>query len=195
MKQQTSLIAFLAIILSSHSLASDVDPSQLEHQKRTPQGLYLSAREAYQLKQAKGDKALFIDVRTQSELEFVGAATTMDINIPYELNDFSQWDETKSRFRKPANSAFTLGVEAAIKSRQMGKTTPLILMCRAGKRSAKAAKLLSQAGYQYVYTVVDGFEGNMAKTGSHKGQRSVDGWKNAGLPWSYKLVKETMYFE
>jgi hypothetical protein len=26
------------------------------------------------------------------------------------------------------------------------------------------------------------------------GQRIVNGWKNAGLPWTYKLVKAKMYF-
>jgi hypothetical protein len=26
------------------------------------------------------------------------------------------------------------------------------------------------------------------------GRRSVDGWKNAGLPWIYKLDREKMYF-
>jgi len=41
-----------------------------------------------------------------------------------------------------------------------------------------------------VYTVVDGFEGDVAKEGPNAGKRVVNGWKNAGLPWSYRLEKE-----
>jgi ParB family chromosome partitioning protein len=37
-------------------------------------------------------------------------------------------------------------------------------------------------------------KGDMAKEGPKAGQRAVNGWKNAGLPWSYKLDKAKMYF-
>jgi len=53
---------------------------------------------------------------------------------------------------------------------------------------------LTDLGYTKVYTVVDGFEGDLAKTGPQAGQRVVNGWKNAGLPWSYKLDKSKLYF-
>jgi rhodanese-related sulfurtransferase len=49
---------------------------------------------------------------------------------------------------------------------------------------------LSEAGFAQVYTVVDGFEGDVAKEGPNAGKRVVNGWKNAGLPWSYRLEKE-----
>ena len=32
-----------------------------------------------------------------------------------------------------------------------------------------------------------------AKAGEEKGQRTVNGWRNAGLPWTYKLDKMKMY--
>lgn len=57
----------------------------------------------------------------------------------------------------------------------------------------RAANLLSQLGYLNVYSVVDGFEGDVAATGPKQGQRVVNGWKNADLPWSYKLDKDRMY--
>jgi len=44
-----------------------------------------------------------------------------------------------------------------------------------------------------VYSVVDGVEGDLAKDGPKAGQRVVNGWKNAGLPWSYTLEKKKMY--
>ena len=54
---------------------------------------------------------------------------------------------------------------------------------------AKAANLSAQLGYSQVYSVLDGFEGDL----SPDGQRTVNGWKNAGLPWSYKLDKTRLH--
>ena len=70
----------------------------------------------------------------------------------------------------------------------------MLLICRSGDRSARAANLLSQLGYTSVYTVVDGFEGDAVAAGEKRGQRIVNGWKNAGLPWSYDLGKARAYF-
>ena len=53
--------------------------------------------------------------------------------------------------------------------------------------------MLDGKGYEKVYVVVDGFEGGTLKDGPKKGWRLKDGWKNSGLPWSYKLNKEKMY--
>jgi hypothetical protein len=44
-----------------------------------------------------------------------------------------------------------------------------------------------------VYTVIDGFEGDVGKDGPQAGQRVVNGWKNDGLPWTYKLDKDKLY--
>ena len=56
--------------------------------------------------------------------------------------------------------------------------------------ASRAADLLSDSGYKRVYIVVYGYEGEM----SDKGRRTVNGWKNSGLPWSYELDKQKMYF-
>lgn len=58
-----------------------------------------------------------------------------------------------------------------------------------------AAKRLKEDGYTKVYNLVEGFEGDTSKAGASKGQRVVNGWKNAGLPWTYKLDKNKMYIE
>ena len=76
----------------------------------------------------------------------------------------------------------------------MGKDDTIVLICRSGKRSAKAASLMAKAGYTNVYHLVDGYEGDKANEGPSKGQRVVNGWKSAGLPWSYKLQKEQFSF-
>jgi rhodanese-related sulfurtransferase len=71
--------------------------------------------------------------------------------------------------------------------------SPVVLICRSGDRSAAASNLMAEAGFKTVYTVVDGFEGDLAADGPNAGQRVVNGWKNAGLPWSYRLEKSKMY--
>jgi rhodanese-related sulfurtransferase len=50
---------------------------------------------------------------------------------------------------------------------------PLLLLCRSGARSHYAAHLLTQAGFQRAYNILEGFEGGQP------GQ----GWRAAGLPW------------
>lgn len=50
--------------------------------------------------------------------------------------------------------------------------------------------VLRRSRYTKVYSVVDGFEGDL----SAEGRRDVNGWRKAGLPWSYKLDKAKMYF-
>ena len=195
MKYFASMLAALFMLGASPVQAGDVDPTTLSKKKQTPQGLYLTAKEAYTLVNNEGEKTLFIDVRTPAELEFVGAPKEIDANVPYMFNDFNEWDEKKGRYKKVPNSNFTVAIEEELVRKALGKNDKIVLMCRSGSRSAKAANLLSQAGYKNVYSVIEGFEGDKIKMGEKKGQRTANGWKNAGLPWSYKLKKDKMYFE
>jgi len=169
--------------------------SDIPDKKRTPQQLYLNAREAFSMKNELGAKALFIDVRTRAELEFVGVAEGMDVNIPYLFNDSTEWDKERNASKKVLNPYFAEQVENQLKIRGLDKSNPIILICRSGSRSAKAATLLYELGYQKAYTVVDGFEGDVAKEGENKGKRVVNGWKNSRLPWTYQLDKQKMYLE
>lgn len=177
-------------------LFSGVSYAEIAKKKQTPQGLYLSAVEAYDFVQKNPKGVLFIDVRTRSEVDFLGMPTVADANIPYLLEgDWGQWDEKKQTFKLTPNSGFLPAMEKHLIKKGLNKESNIVLMCRSGSRSAKAAKLLSEAGYKHVYSVVDGYEGDKAKEGAHKGQRVINGWKNANLPWSYKLDKEKMYWE
>ena len=58
-----------------------------------------------------------------------------------------------------------------------------------------AANLLTEAGYKNVYGVVDGFEGDKVKDPDSQfdGQRKKNGWRNAGLPWTYSLDPNLVY--
>ena len=167
----------------------------LPEKKQTPQALYIDAKQAYKMKTGSPESVYFVDVRTQAEVEFLGMPTAVDSNIPYFTNDFSEWDTKKGRFIKTPNSNFSVALEERLTEAGLNKDTTILLMCRSGTRSARAAALLNKLGYSKAYTVVDGYEGDTIKEGPNKGQRLKNGWKNAGLPWSYKLSEEKMYIE
>ncbi len=117
-------------------------------------------------------------------------------NVPcMTVGAFDEWDEKKNNFKLQANSEFVLRMEGLVKKSSLKKDSPIILICRSGSRSAKAAKILNLAGYPNVYTVTDGFEGDKAKQGPRKGERVVNGWINNGLPWNCKLSQDAMYWE
>lgn len=176
---------------SAHAIeAAKVPPS-----KHTSIGRYLDAREAYELKQKLGDKAFFVDVRTRYEVTYVGMPTVADANIAYAEHPAEpQWDDKAGRFKMELNSAFPEQLAQRMKAKGLGKDDVVILLCRSGDRSARATNLLAQLGYSNVYTVIDGFEGDAAPSGPQQGQRVVNGWKNAGLPWTYKLEREKVIF-
>jgi len=195
MKKQFAVTSTLAGLLTA-LLFSGVALADLPKKKQTPQGLYLTAAESYDFVQKNQKETVFIDVRTRAEVDFLGMPSIADANIPYMLSgDWGQWDEKKKTFKLAPNSGFLPAVEKLLAAKGLGKESNIVLMCRSGSRSAKASKLLAEAGYSNVYTVVDGFEGDKAKEGPQKGQRVVNGWKNANLPWSYALDKEKMYWE
>jgi len=193
MKSIIYSILVVSLLLGANTFASEVNGKDLPKKKQTTLGLYLTAKEAHDMFSKDGKNTLFIDVRTPAELEFVGMTDKVDANVPYMLNDFAEWDAKKSRFKKVPNSDFTVAMEDKLAEKGLTKNDTVILMCRSGSRSSKAADLLTKAGYTKVYTVVDGFEGDKAKKGAEKGKRAVNGWKNANLPWTYKANGEKVY--
>jgi rhodanese-related sulfurtransferase len=193
MKKSLLLISLLTFVTSV--AFGGVDVSKLPKKKQTPQGKYLTAKEAYNSVKNEGKNILFVDVRTRAEVEFVGMTNMIDANIPYMVQDIDSWNEKKKKFNMEANSNFSVVFADVIKAKGLKKDSKIIVMCRSGSRSAKAANLLNSLGYKNVYSVIDGFEGDKAKSGPNKGHRAINGWKNSNLPWSYKLAKNKMYFE
>lgn len=186
------LIAVAIAFASQATLA--VNSADLPKKKRTKAELYMTPEQAWDYLQANGDKSLFLDVRTRAEVNFLGMPTVVDANVPYMvMNEWYAWDAKKNNFKMEVNSDFAHEVERRVIDKGLGKNDAIILTCRSGSRSAKAADLLTDLGYTKVYTVVSGFEGDKAKEGPTKGQRVVNGWKNAGLPWTYKLNLAKMY--
>ena len=167
-----------------------VDASKLPEVKQTKLGLYLSAPEAFKMKTDGGAKVLFIDIRTKGEFLFLGTPLVTDMNIPYmEIDDPASWDKKNNRYAMSPNSDFVGAVSSLVGRQQLTKTDPIILICRSGDRSSRAANLLQEAGFTKVYSVIDGFEGDMSKDG----RRTVNGWKNADLPWAYKMTESQAY--
>lgn len=181
---QRAVIGWLAAcVLMGTAFAQ---PASLPQAKQTKLGLYVTAKEAFDLKQREGAKALFVDVRSRAEAAFVGMPSVADALVPLTEPAFEQWDEGRGNFATPDNQAFRQELARRLAERGLGKDDTLIVMCRSGDRSARAInEILVAEGYTKAYSVVDGFEGDMSKDG----RRSVNGWKNAGLPWTYKVDK------
>jgi len=162
--------------------------------KRTTCGLYATAQDVYDMVKDAPDKVLFIDVRTPAELQFIGMPTLVDANVPVMLETSPpQWDDVNSTFKLAPNPKFVEGVDARLARKGLTRDDRVILICQGGVRAARAANLLTQAGYTKVYTTIDGFEGDPAPDGSHKGERIVNGWRNAGLPWTARLDRSKMF--
>lgn len=182
-----------ALTISTSGIAAD-DWSKLHAKKQTKLGLYMTAQQAYDHTIAHMDKTLFLDIRTPSELNYLGAASVMDAHVPFVLMDISGWNDKKHRYKRADNKNFVADVEARLKKKGLTKDDTVILMCRSGKRSASAVNKLAEAGYTKVYSVVDGYEGDKSKDPATKGMRVVNGWKNSRLPWTYSLDRDLMYF-
>jgi rhodanese-related sulfurtransferase len=188
MKRWIALAFASLALVALQAAAQTFETDKLPAPKRSRLGLYLSAPQALEMKQKEGDKALFVDVRTRAEVMYLGTPTVTDAVVPLvnAVGGFTVWDDAKETFKTDLDEAFVGQLEKRLAQKGLTKTDPIILLCRSGDRSARAINmLLTDKGYTKVYSVVDGFEGDMSKAG----RRDVNGWKNAGLPWTYELDK------
>jgi rhodanese-related sulfurtransferase len=172
---------------SSAQRAQQEVKSQLPTEKQTTLGLYVTAREAYERWKAAPLKVTIIDVRTPEEFIFIGHAE-MARNIPVAGQTY-QWDAEKKHFKMQPIPDFVSRVKKVAKP-----DDTLMVMCRSGGRSALAVNALGQAGFKNVYNITDGMEGDAVNDpGSvFRGQRLVNGWKNSGLPWTYRVDPDLM---
>lgn len=193
----TLSLALLALgVQAQEWTAGRTDWDKLPEVKRSKQALYLSPQQAYDMKKQLGKGVALFDVRTRAEAIYVGMASDVDALVPYVEHPeiWSDWDDKRHMYKLEPNQDFVPEFERRMQALGLGKDAPVILICRSGDRSSKAADRLQTAGYSKVYSVAEGFEGDTAKGGPKDGQRVVNGWKNANLPWTYKLDKAKMYF-
>ena len=144
-------------------------------------GKYVTAKEAYEKYSADPDSVHILDVRTLGEYIFVGHAP-MAVNIP--LRFLAPGITVRNSPVMPRNEHFVDEVE-----KRYGKTDTILVMCRSGGRSAAAVNMLAEAGFSNVYNITDGFEGDADKNG----HRTINGWKNSGIPWTYELNPNLVY--
>ena len=161
--------------------------ANLPKEKQTNLGLYLTAKEAYEKWKAGAAKVTILDVRTPEEYLFVGHPT-MAWKIPVAAQSY-EWDAGKEQFPMTLLADFVARVQRVAKP-----DDTILVMCRSGGRSAIAVNLLAKAGFKNVYNIVDGMEGDVVERPDSvfHGQRLVNGWKNAGCPWTYKLTPDRM---
>lgn len=183
-----------ALVVAFGASIAHAAPEPKDPKKQTSWGLYLTAAEAAAMKQEKRKGVLFVDVREPVEIMFTGYTDMIDANVPYLLVNPAKWNPKKPVLMMEKNPDFAAGIERALEKNGLKKSAPIILMCRSGgTRGAPSAKALEGKGFEKVYVVIDGFEGPTVKNDPKGPWRTVKGWKNAGLPWSYKLNREKIY--
>lgn len=171
-------------------LTTSVEASTVPEKKRVQSGLYLSPSDAQQAMQTRNN-VVFIDVRDPREFQFVGFPKKISANIPFLMTDDAlAYDGGRDQYKMVPNENFISEVERFLSESDLDKSVNIIVQCRSGGRSAKAANALTANGYQHVWQQVEGMEGDKDKSTGH---RTVNGWKNAGLPWTYALTPEIAY--
>jgi rhodanese-related sulfurtransferase len=158
------------------------DDRPVAEARRTTLGLYVTAKEAYDLWQADPEGVNILDVRTPEEWVFTGHAP-MAVNIPFAFLAYV-WDEEKQGFPWSLNPDFVELVEE-----RFDTDDTILVSCRSGGRAAMAINALAAAGFTSVYNVLDGMEGSRVDDPESvfHGMRLKNGWKASGLPWTYDL--------
>jgi len=176
------IMATCAFAQETHQTSSDHAGLTLPESKRTTLGLYVTASEAFAKWHADPQNVTLIDVRTPEEYVFVGHPE-MAWNIPVRLIAY----ESNGKHRKLTMKSNPAFVSQAKKVVQESNT--VLVICRSGSRSAAATNLLAEAGCKRVFNIIDGVEGDKVDDpeGVFHGKRMKNGWKNAGLPWTYDV--------
>lgn len=131
----------------------------------------VTPREA--LKLVKEDqRVVLIDVRSSMEFLFVGHPRG-SVHVPWI--DEPDW-VVNPHFVTEVRKVMLGGVGME----DHAGDAPVVLICRSGKRSLEAGKLLIEEGFSEVYNVTEGFEGELDD--SHH-RSTLGGWRFHGLPW------------
>jgi len=143
MNKILGVLLLLTMAMPAISVAVDIKTTvtnaDLDKKKQSESKQYLTAKQAYEVVTKNPSEVLFIDVRTPSEVEFVGWTPLVDAVIPYMNNDFDEWDEKNSRYTKVINGNFPIVFEALVAAKGINKNSPIIFICRSGTRSSRAA--------------------------------------------------------
>ncbi|MHB1348580.1 MAG: rhodanese-like domain-containing protein [Desulfobulbaceae bacterium] len=127
--------------------------------------------------------AYILDVRTEAEFIWVGHPNVANVvNLPWKIERGGELIVNPS-FLSDAEEIFENARDAHI-----------ITMCRSGQRSVDAALALEAAGFTNVSNMLKGFEGDVNKP-EGLGYRTLNGWKNSGLPGHTSSVGADDYYQ
>jgi len=151
-------------------------------------GVTVTPPQTLEMWRAAPEQVNIIDVRTPAEYVFVGHAP-MARNIPVKFM-VNKWD---AKARKPVmtpNPDFVADVKKLYKPGDL-----IVTMCASGKRSAEAARLLKEAGFDRVLNMEGGFDGERGDDRSDHGvgKRIKPGWRGYGLLWTREVDPELFY--
>ncbi|VVS95700.1 rhodanese-like domain-containing protein [Desulfoluna spongiiphila] len=184
MRQRLAHVIAFVLMMVAPITSSLADSPAVPLMKQTSLGLYITATDAWAEWQANPKTTTILDVRTQEEYMLIGH-TTMARNIPVMV-----MEPIRERISMAPNPDFVAQVK-----KHYAPDTRLFILCRSGGRSAMAVNILAKEGFTQVYNIVDGFEGDTIKETGHAdyGKRKLNGWVNAGAPWTYDLNRELLY--
>ena len=160
---------------------------QVREAKTTSLGLYVTAREAYEMWKGDPEEIKVIDVRTFEEYVLIGHAE-MAANVPLAFPTYT-WDANKGNYSVVINSDFIAHVQRAFQS---GGYHPGHVPIR---RSQRHGDQCAGQGWLYeVHNIIDGFEGDKVEDPESvfHGKRMRNGWKNSA-PWTYQLDPELVW--
>ncbi|MEO8345496.1 MAG: rhodanese-like domain-containing protein [Betaproteobacteria bacterium] len=110
----------------------------------------------------KEGEIVLVDTRTLAERDLIGY-------VPGSIS--IEWYDYPAKQR---NARFLEQLREKVEPDR-----PVAFLCRSGVRSKHAAILAAGSGYESAFDVLNGFEGDK----NAQGQRVVNGWRVAGLPW------------
>jgi rhodanese-related sulfurtransferase len=118
-------------------------------------------------------QAIFIDCRSDAEYFLIGHSLVYRNDGSVVRPELIMWAD---ELRMEVNEHFVQDVMRLASN----PASPVVIICRSGRRSVLACEALEQAGYTDLNNVLHGFEGSL----NDFDQRSkVNGWRFDGLPW------------
>ena len=117
-------------------------------------------------------RAILVDIRSSMEYLFVGHPVGA-VHLPWI--DEPDW-EINPHFVAEVRKLMLGGAVCDVED----GCAPIVLICRSGKRSLEAGKVLLEAGLSNIFHIDEGFEGEL--NDNHQ-RSSVGGWRFHGLPW------------
>ena len=141
-----------------------------------PKVISISCKDAWQMLQ-DDPKVVLIDIRSEMEYLFIGHPKGA---IHVAWIDEPDW-KINLRFATEVRKVVLGGIisDYEDKSHQQD-ASPILLICRSGRRSLEAGEALIKDDFTSVYNIIEGFEGPLD---AEHHRSSISGWRFDGLPW------------